>query len=172
MPLIRKRPLGRTVRRFRISPPDLTLTTEKSRATIEGYHFQFLRHRKAVVRLNTFIPDNETLSNPRFVDVEERFDLPRRSAKVHDCRVMIGVDMYLVTGYWYRYSAINRSVKTATGLTWRGELIVVKAGRSIPYLKRVGRSHQADVAAMKYVFPSPSCVVHVDSIPPQIYSQV
>lgn len=81
--------------------------------------------------------------------MEERLDTPRRSVRIHDCRVVIGADMYLVTGYWYRYGGINRSVKTATGLTWRGELVVVKAGRYVPYLKRVSRPHQADLAAAK-----------------------
>ena len=59
--------------------------------------------------------------------------------------------MYLVTGYWDRYRDVNRSVKAATGFTWRGELIVVKAGCTIPYLKRIRRSRQADIAASKYV---------------------
>lgn len=129
----------------------MALTAKKTRGAIEAYHFQSLRHRKKVVRLNTLVPNDETLSNPRYVNVEEHFDFPRRSAKVHDCRVVIGTDMYLVTGYWYRHSSINRSVKTATGLTWRGELVVIKAGRFVPYLKRINRPHQADIAAMKCV---------------------
>ncbi|KAF9643349.1 hypothetical protein BDM02DRAFT_3132487 [Thelephora ganbajun] len=140
MPLIRKRPVGRT-----------------TRGTVEAYHFQSLRHRKKVIWLNTLVPDDETLSNPRYVDVEDRLDIPHRSVKVHDCRVVIGADMYLVTGYWYRYSSINRSVKTATGLTWRGELIIIKAGRFIPYLKRVNRPHQADIAAMKFILKFKLC---------------
>ena len=126
------------------------LTTKKTRGTIGGYHFQPLRHQKKVIRLNTLVPDGETFANPRHVDIEEQFDIPHRSIKVHDCRVMVGDDMYLVTGYWYRYGSVNRSVKTATGLTWRGELVVVKVGRFIPYLKRINRPYQADIAARKY----------------------
>lgn len=122
----------------------------KTRGTINAYHFQPLRHQKKVIRLNTLVPDDETLSNPRYINVEEHFNIPRRSVKVHDCRVVVGEDVYLVTGYWYRYADTNRSVKTATGLTWKGELVVVKAGRFIPYLKRVDRPLQADVAATKY----------------------
>lgn len=129
----------------------LGLTVKKSRDIVEAYHYQPLGHRKKVVRLNALVPDDETLSNPRYINVEEHFNVPRRSAKVHDCRVIIGADMYLVTGYWYRHGDVNRSIKTATGLTWKGELIVVKAGRSIPYLKRVSHSRKADIAASKYV---------------------
>lgn len=101
--------------------------------------------------MNTFVPDEETSSNPRYVNVEERFAISRRSVKVHDCRIILGVDMYLVTGYWYRYSDVNRSVMTATGLAWRGELVVVKAGSIIPYLKRVSHPRKADIAAKKCV---------------------
>jgi hypothetical protein len=101
--------------------------------------------------LEALVPDGETLSNPRYIDVEECFNIPRRSIKVHDCLIAIGANMYLVTGYWYRYSDVNRSVKTATGLTWKGEIVVTNAGRSIPYLKRVKHTRQADIAMSKYV---------------------
>jgi len=150
-----------------------TLTTKKTRDTISGYHFQPLRHQKKVVQLSTLVPDDETLTNPRYIDVEEHFNIPRRTVKVHDCRIIVGEDMYLVSGYWYRYGGINRSVKAATGLTWRGELVVVKAGRMIPYLRRVNRPHQAEIAAKKYV----SCFlpllhsVLTQSLP-QVYPQI
>jgi len=79
-----------------------TLTTKRSRGTTEAYHFQPLRHQKKVVRLNTLVPDDgETLSNPRYVDVEEQFNISPRPVKVHDFLVVIDRDMYLVTGYWY-----------------------------------------------------------------------
>ena len=105
--------------------------------------------------MEALVPDGETLSNPRYVDVEGSFNIPRRSIKVHDCRIVIGANMYLVTGYWYRYSDVNRSVRTATGLTWRGEIVVINAGRSIPYLKRVKHTRQADIAMSKYVMLRP-----------------
>ena len=153
----------------------MSLMTQKSLSTVEGYHFQPLRHRKKIVRLNTHVPDNETFSNPRYIAVEECFDMPpRRSVKVHDCRVVVDGDMYLVTGYWDRYSDVNRSVKTATGLTWKGEIVVVKAGRYIPYLKKVNRPFKVDIAAMKYVscthlpFSRRSALTQNH---PQVYSQ-
>ncbi|KAF9643982.1 hypothetical protein BDM02DRAFT_3191012 [Thelephora ganbajun] len=139
MPLVRKRPTGRT-----------------TRSTVEAYHFQPLRNRKKVVRLNALVPDNETASNPRYVDVEERLNIPCH-VKVHDCRVVIGADMYLVTGYWYRHSDINQSIMATTGLTWRGELIVIRAGRYIPYLKRVNCSRLADVAVMRFIHKYKLC---------------
>jgi len=116
-------PISSTSYEFDTSLTISTLTTKRSRGTVEAYHFQSLRHRKKVIRLNTLVPDDETFSNPRYVDVEERFDIPRRSAKVHDCRVMIGADIYLVTGYWYRQSAINRAdpSQTSAGGHWAND---------------------------------------------------
>ena len=153
MPLIRRRPAGHTVRLFGLPLDPLNAHDKKTKAFVEAYHYRPLSHCKKVVRLEALVPDGETLSNPRYIDVEDCLDIPRRSIKVHDCRVVIGANMYLVTGYWYRYSDVNRSVKTATGLTWKGEIVVVKAGRSIPYLKRVKHTRQADIAMSKYVVP-------------------
>ena len=149
MPLIRKKPAGHTVRHFKILSSLMSLTTKKSTGTLEAYHYQPLRHHKKIVQLNTLVPDNESLSNPCYIKVEEHFNIPRRSVKVHDCRVMVDGDMYLVSGFWDRYSDVNRSVKTATGLTWKGELMIVKAGRCVPYLKRVKHPFKADIAAIK-----------------------
>ena len=141
---------------------DRPITDNKNaKGTVEAYHFQPLLYRKKTVHLNTLVPDDETSLNPRYVNVEEQLDIPCRSVKVHDCRVVLGADMYLVTGYWYEYSDVNRSVKTATGLTWRGELVIVRAGRTIPYLRRVSRPYQADIATKKCVHfpPPPPCCV-------------
>lgn len=126
-----------------------TLTAQKSRGTIEAYHYQHMRYCKKVILLDTLVPHAEMFSNPRYIDVEGRFNAPHRPVKVHDCYVVVGADMYLVTGYWYRHCGINRSIRTATGLTWRGELIIIKAGSYVPYLKRVSRPYKADIAAAK-----------------------
>lgn len=166
MPLIRQRPAGRTVRCPQASHNQLIVDTKKARSTIEAYHFQSLLHRKKIVLLNTLVPYEETSLNPRYVNVEERFTIPRRSVKVHDCRIILGRDMYLVTGYWYRYSDINRSVMTATGLAWRGELVVVRTGRIIPYLRRVSHPHQVDIATKKCVIQTPFSFVYVDTSSP------
>jgi hypothetical protein len=131
-----------------------TLTKEKSRDFIEAYHFQPFRSRRQIVRLNTLVPDDEGFSNPRYIAVEEQFNIPRPSTQVHDCRVMVGSDMYLVTGYWDRYGYENRSIKATIGLVWKGEITVVKAGRYIPYQKKVNhRPREANLAVEKYVLP-------------------
>jgi hypothetical protein len=83
------------------------------------------------------VPTNETLSNPRYIAVEEKFTRTRTSLTVHDCRVVSGKDMYLVTTYWDQKAVANRSVFTATGEIWRGEIAVTCFGRYIPYHKRV-----------------------------------
>jgi hypothetical protein len=104
--------------------------------------------------LNTLVPDDECFSNPRYIAVEECFNIPRPSVQIHDCRVMVGVDMYLVTGYWDRYGFKNRSIKAAIGVVWKGEITVVKAGRYIPYQKRVSRPREANLAVKKCVLLS------------------
>ena len=130
----------------------IIFTREKSRDFIEGYHFHPLRSRRQIVQLNASVPDNESFSNQRYIAVEEQFDIPRSSTQVHDCRVMVGSDMYLVTGYWDRYGYENRSIKAATGLVWKGEIMVVKAGRYIPYQKKVNhRPREANLAVEKCV---------------------
>lgn len=92
------------------------------------------------------VPANESLSNPRYVAVEEKFTRTRTSLAVHDCRVTIGKDMYLVTGYWDKGAVANRSVFAATGEVWRGEVIVTCAGRYIPFKKRARNGLAAESA--------------------------
>lgn len=127
---------------------------EKSPDFIEGYHFHPLRSRRQIVRLNTLVPDDESFSNQRYIAVEERFDISRPSIQVHDCRVMVGSDIYLVTAYWDRYGHENHSVKATIGLVWKGEIMVVKAGRYAPYQKKVGhRPRKANLAVEKCTLP-------------------
>lgn len=108
MPFIRKRPVGPTVRHFgsKVSFDRLSTNDQKSGGTIEGYHYQSPHNRKKFIRLNTPVPDPETFSNPLYINIEERFEAPRPSVKIHDCCVAVGPDMYLVTGCWYKYSDV------------------------------------------------------------------
>lgn len=94
------------------------------------------------------MPINETLSNPRYIAVEEKFTRTHTSLAIHDCRVVFGKDMYLVTAYWDPKAVANRSVFTTTGEVWRGEIVVTCPGRYIPYNKRV-KDGPVVVAAVK-----------------------
>lgn len=113
----------------------------------EGYHFQPLRSSKKIVKILARVPGNESLTSPRYLAVEYNFKRTRTSLAIHDCRVAIGKDMYLVTGYWDPKSVVNRSVFTGTGEIWKGEIIVTCLGRYIPYNKRVKNGPRAAIAA-------------------------
>jgi hypothetical protein len=113
----------------------------------EGYHFQPSRSTKKTVKILARVPGNESLSNPRYLAVEYNFRRSRTSLAIHDCRIAIGKDMYLVTAYWDPKSVLNRSVFTGTGEIWKGEIVVTCPGRYIPYNKRVKNGPTATIAA-------------------------
>jgi hypothetical protein len=93
------------------------------------------------------VPTNESLSNPWYTTVEEKFTRTHTSLAVHDCRITVGKDIYLVTGYWDDRAVASRSVFAAMGQVWRGEVAVICAGRYIPYKKRVKNGPAAETAA-------------------------
>ncbi|KAF9793102.1 hypothetical protein BJ322DRAFT_1016706 [Thelephora terrestris] len=76
MPVFRKLPTGHTSRGFN-----------------EGYYFHPSRSNKKIVKFTARVPTNETLSNPRYIAVEEKFTRTRTSLAVHDCQVVSGKDM-------------------------------------------------------------------------------
>lgn len=148
MPLLRKLPTGHTVRSSDsfFHTYDADETNIQSLGFTEGYHFHPSRSNKKIMKLTARIPDNESLSNPRYIAVEEKFTRTRTSLAVHDCRVTVGKDMYVVTGYWDDRAVANRSVFYTTGQVWRGEIMVICAGRYIPYKKRAKNGPAANTA--------------------------
>ncbi|KAF9781590.1 hypothetical protein BJ322DRAFT_1111515 [Thelephora terrestris] len=134
MPVLRKHPAGHT-----------------SGAFNEGYHFHPSRSNKKIIKITARVPTNETLSNPRYIAVEEKFTRTRTSLAIHDCRVVFGKDMYLVTAYWDQKAVANRSVFTTTGEVWRGEIVVTCPGRYIPYNKRVKNGPAVNTAVKVFV---------------------
>ena len=59
--------------------------------------------------------------------------------------------MFLVSGYWDPKADVNRSVFAVTKIIWRGEISVIRAGKFVPYSKRMKDGRKADVAVKRYV---------------------
>ncbi|KAJ7690413.1 hypothetical protein B0H17DRAFT_1134433 [Mycena rosella] len=56
----------------------------------------------------------------------------------HDCVVAIGKDQFLISAHYSPKAPINGALKElAPGFDWRGELVIVALGRSVPYLRRM-----------------------------------
>ena len=100
MPLHRKLPTEHTVCSCNIffHTYDADETNIQSLEFTEGYHFHPSHSNKKIMKLTAWVPDNESLSNPRYIAVEKRFTHTRTSLVVHDCCVMVRKDMYVVMG--------------------------------------------------------------------------
>ena len=152
MPLVQKRPRGHLV-----SPPSIPsrcrarLTKKQTRNFVEGYHFGPLWSRRKVVRFSTDVPINESPVNLRFVDMKSKYHRTSTSLNVHESRVYVDTDVFLVSGYWDPKADVNRSVFAATKIIWRGEISVVRAGKFVPYSKRMKDGRKADIAVKRYV---------------------
>ena len=83
--------------------------------------------------------------------MKSKYSRTNTSRSVHESRVFVGQDMFLVSGYWDSKADINRSVFSVMRIIWRGELSVVCAGRYVPYHKRMKGGHKADIAVKRYV---------------------
>lgn len=147
----------------RYIPPPRRLTKEKTRTFTEGYHFGPLWSRRKVVRFDTDIPINETPTNLRYVDMKSNFSLTGTSLSVHESRVQIAGDMFLVSGFWDPKAGINRSIFAVTKIIWKGEISVICAGQYIPYRKRMKGGSKADLAVKRCVnsFTIPSICPHM-----------
>jgi hypothetical protein len=99
--------------------------------------------------------------------MKDKYSRTSTSLSVHESRVHIGQDMFLVSGYWDPKADVNRSVFSLTKFIWRGEVAVVRAGRFVPYCKRMKDGHKADLAVKRYVVsfmvPSISALTTSDS---------
>ncbi|KAJ7601907.1 hypothetical protein B0H17DRAFT_1155130 [Mycena rosella] len=71
----------------------------------------------------------------------------------HDCVVTIGKDQFLISAHYSPKAPINGALKElAPGFNWRGELVIVALGQSVPYLRRMklhpAVNNEADVSEM------------------------
>ena len=83
--------------------------------------------------------------------MKSKYNRTTTSLSVHESRVYVGTDMFLVSGYWDPKADMNRSVFAVAKIIWRGEISVVRAGKFIPYSKRMKDGRKADVAVKRYV---------------------
>lgn len=110
----------------------------KTPGVIHGLVFGPARPRPTLVSFVSLIPQGECFENPQYIKVEEKFSKKVRPSRIHDCTVVIGRDVFVVSAYWEEGGSPNRAVEAACpGLEWRGEIAVVQAGRFVTFYKRV-----------------------------------
>ena len=84
--------------------------------------------------------------------MKSKYSRTGTSLTVHESRVHIGQDMFLVSGYWDPKAEVNRSVLAVMKIVWRGEISVIRAGRYIPYTKYMKDGQKAELAVKRYVY--------------------
>ena len=91
--------------------------------------------------------------------MEQGFSRKVKQSRIHDCTVVVGCNIFLVSAYWEENDNPNTAVRTAClGLEWRGEIAIVQAGRFITFYKDVRNLSAASKAVSKLVA---SCWVQV-----------
>lgn len=69
--------------------------------------------------------------------MEDVFSTVPSPGDVHDCRVVVGRDVFLIVAHWSPDAIPNLALKaTCRGLEWRGELSIVQMGTHVPFYKR------------------------------------
>ena len=159
MPLVQRRPRGQLVRLPNISFRLEKLTKRQTRTFVEGYHFAPLWSRRKLVQFDADVPVNETSANIRFVNMKSEYNRTATSLSIHESRVHIGADMFLVSGYWDPKADINRSLFADLKVIWRGEISVIRAGVFVPYWKRMRDGEKAVLAVKRYAYSFMICYV-------------
>ena len=110
--------------------------------TAHGYLFSSRRTRRTPVKFTTVSPLVEKSVKGRnhlehCIKMEEVFLMAPPPGDVHDCRVVVGRNVFLIVAYWSPDTTHNLALKTACGgLEWRGELSIVQMGTHVPFYKR------------------------------------
>lgn len=90
------------------------------------------------VSFASIVPQDEGFENPRYVKVEQGFSKKVKQSRIHDCTVVVGREIFLISAYWEEKDSPNTAVKAACpGLEWRGEIAIVQAGRFVTFYKDV-----------------------------------
>lgn len=98
------------------------------------------------------VPQDEGFENPQYIKVEQKFSKKVKLSRIHDCTVIIGRDIFLVSAYWEEEGSPNRAVEaTCPGLEWRGEIAIVQAGRFVTFYKRVRNTSAISKVVSKWV---------------------
>jgi len=97
------------------------------------------------------VPQDEGFENPRYIKVEQKFSKKVGSSRIHECIVVVGRDVFLVSAYWEEEGSPNRAVEaTCPGLEWRGEIAVVQAGRFVTFYKQIRNPSLVNRAVSKW----------------------
>lgn len=122
---------------------------------MEGYIFSSKRHRRFPVVFGTVVPVAETFENPRYIRIEDRFSHPIPGNDIHDCKVVVDKNIFLITAYWKEDDHRNMAVESAgKGLRWKGEIAVVQVGRLTPFYKRPKNPSSVNKAVARFAFSS------------------
>lgn len=98
------------------------------------------------------VPRGEGFDNPQYIKIEEKFSKKVKSNRMHDCTVVAGRDVFLVSAYWEGDAGPNRAVEAACpGLEWRGEIAVVQAGRFVTFYKKFQNPSAVSKVVSKWV---------------------
>jgi len=96
------------------------------------------------------VPQAEGFENPRYIKVEQKFTKKVKLSRIHDCTVVIGRDIFLVSAYWEGEDGPNRAVEAVCpGLSWQGEIAVVQMGRFVTFYKQVKNPSAVSKAVSK-----------------------
>ncbi|KAF9643069.1 hypothetical protein BDM02DRAFT_3192258 [Thelephora ganbajun] len=112
------------------------------------------------------VPQDEGFENPQYVKVEQWFSKKVKSGHIHNCIVVVGRDIFLVSAYWEGTDSPNRAVEAVCpGLEWRGEIAVVQAGRFVTFYKRVRKPSVVTKVVSKFVSEYKYSVAVGDPLP-------
>jgi hypothetical protein len=108
--------------------------------TAHGYLFSSRRTRRTPVKFTTVIPlvKKSVRDNlEHCIKMEEVFSSAPSPGDVHDCRVVVGRNIFLIAAHWSPNAIPNLALKTTCGgLEWSGELSIVQMGTHVPFYKR------------------------------------
>ena len=139
MPRLQRKPKGPVVSGILLQVNALlTHSRTKTPGFVGGFVFGSLRPRPIQVSFASIVPQGEGFENPRYVKIEERFSKKVKRSLIHDCTVVVGRGIFLVSAYWEEEGKPNTAVEAACpGLEWRGEIAVVQAGTFVTFYKDV-----------------------------------
>lgn len=119
---------------------------------VGGFLFGRVHPRPRRVSFASLVPRGEGFDNPQYIKIEEKFSKKVKSNRMHDCTVVAGRDVFLVSAYWEGDAGPNRAVEAACpGLEWRGEIAVVQAGRFVTFYKKFQNPSAVSKVVSKWV---------------------
>lgn len=151
MPRLQRKPKGPVVSgtAFQVSYISTYLNT-KTPGVVGGFIFRSLRPRPVRVSFHSIVPREEGFENPRYVKFEQKFSKKINQSRIHECTVVVGRGVFLVSAYWEDKDNPNSAVEVACpGLEWRGEIAVVQAGRFVTFYKDIKNLSVARKAVSK-----------------------